>query len=204
MVGKDFWETPWFTGTPGMPEKVREGVARVAAGESIQIAMPLSCRPGDRIYEFSMRPALDETGKVVALVPEAVEITARVRAEQALAAGAEDRSHRQSYRRHRARLQQSADGGPRQPRTVAQAAADDAGLLRLVDNAAEGARRGKSLTARMLAFARRQDLKPERVDVAQLVGGMAELMAALARADDHRRHPDAGRAPAGRDRSEPA
>jgi hypothetical protein len=34
---------------------------------------------------FSMRPAMDETGKVVALVPEAVEITARVRAEQVFA-----------------------------------------------------------------------------------------------------------------------
>ena len=84
VVGKDFWDTPWFTGTPGMPEKVREGVARVAAGESIQIAMPLNMPTGYRIYEFSMRPAMDESGKVVALVPEAVEITARVRAEQAL------------------------------------------------------------------------------------------------------------------------
>src|SRR4029078_4800578 len=42
VVRKNFWETRWFTGTPGMPEKVRDAVARVAAGESIQIAMPLN------------------------------------------------------------------------------------------------------------------------------------------------------------------
>ena len=46
--------------------------------------MPLDMPTGNRIYEFSMRPAMDETGKVVALVPEAVEVTARMRAEHAL------------------------------------------------------------------------------------------------------------------------
>ena len=49
-------------------------------------------------------------------------------------------------------------------------------LLRLVDNAIEGARRGKSLTERMLAFARRQHLQPEMVSLKDLVGGMAELL----------------------------
>ena len=38
---------------------------------------------------------------------------------------------------------------------------DDPKLLRLIDNAMQGAQRGASLTQRMLAFARRQELKPE-------------------------------------------
>jgi CheY-like chemotaxis protein len=50
-------------------------------------------------------------------------------------------------------------------------------LLRLIDNAIEGAHRGKSLTDRMLAFSRRQDLQPKRVSLATLVSGMTELMA---------------------------
>jgi PAS domain S-box-containing protein len=49
-------------------------------------------------------------------------------------------------------------------------------LLRLVDNARAGAERGSNLTRRMLAFARRQELKAERVDLRQLVEGMTELM----------------------------
>jgi CheY-like chemotaxis protein/two-component sensor histidine kinase len=53
---------------------------------------------------------------------------------------------------------------------------DDPGLLRLIDNAMAGATRGSSLTRRMLAFARRQDLRSERIDVASLVGGMTELL----------------------------
>jgi PAS domain S-box-containing protein len=52
----------------------------------------------------------------------------------------------------------------------------DPALLRLLDNAVQGANRGASLTRRMLAFARRQELRSERVDAASLVGGMTELL----------------------------
>ncbi|MBN8939514.1 MAG: response regulator [Rhizobiales bacterium] len=48
--------------------------------------------------------------------------------------------------------------------------------LRLVDNAIEGAKRGAALTQRLLAFARRQELKPEIVDIPELVDGMANLL----------------------------
>ena len=43
---------------------------------------------------------------------------------------------------------------------------DDPALQRLIDGAMQGAERGATLTKRMLAFARRQELKPEAVDVA--------------------------------------
>lgn len=49
-------------------------------------------------------------------------------------------------------------------------------LMRLIDGAMEGARRGASLTQRLLAFARRQDLRPEPVDVPALVNGMSDLL----------------------------
>ncbi|MDP9007471.1 MAG: response regulator [Pseudomonadota bacterium] len=47
---------------------------------------------------------------------------------------------------------------------------------RLLQNAIQGADRGKALTQRLLAFSRRQDLKPAAVDFAQLVRGMEELL----------------------------
>ena len=53
---------------------------------------------------------------------------------------------------------------------------DDPRLLRLLDNAVQGAQRGAALTQRMLAFARRQDLKPEAVDLSGLVSGMSDLL----------------------------
>ena len=53
---------------------------------------------------------------------------------------------------------------------------DDPKLARLVESALEGAHRGASLTQRLLAFARRQDLRPEAVDVPDLVRGMTDLL----------------------------
>ncbi|MEV8651658.1 PAS domain S-box protein, partial [Mesorhizobium ciceri] len=53
---------------------------------------------------------------------------------------------------------------------------DDPQLLRLLDNAVLGARRGASLTQRMLAFARRQQLDPKPVDLIGLIDGMKDLL----------------------------
>jgi PAS domain S-box-containing protein len=46
----------------------------------------------------------------------------------------------------------------------------------LIGNAVKAAERGASLTQRMLAFARKQDLTLEAVDLSELVRGMAELL----------------------------
>ncbi|MGT2489006.1 MHYT domain-containing protein [Methylobacterium oryzae CBMB20] len=53
---------------------------------------------------------------------------------------------------------------------------DDPKLTRLLDNAVQGAQRGAALTQRMLAFARRQELNPEVVNLPQLVQGMTDLL----------------------------
>ncbi|MBU1377349.1 MAG: CHASE domain-containing protein [Alphaproteobacteria bacterium] len=53
---------------------------------------------------------------------------------------------------------------------------EDPRVGRYIDNAAEGAQRAAALTARLLAFARRQKLNPEPLDVNDLVGGMTQLL----------------------------
>jgi PAS domain S-box-containing protein len=53
---------------------------------------------------------------------------------------------------------------------------DDAKLKLLVNNAVEGARRGVSLTQRMLSFARRQELSLTAVDIRKLVSGMSDML----------------------------
>lgn len=54
--------------------------------------------------------------------------------------------------------------------------ADDARVVKLIDNAREGANRAASLTARLLAFSRRQSLNPQTVDVNTLMTGVVELI----------------------------
>jgi PAS domain S-box-containing protein len=53
---------------------------------------------------------------------------------------------------------------------------DDPRLHRLIDGALQGAERGASLTQRLLAFARQQDLKALPVDLGALVYGMIDLL----------------------------
>jgi signal transduction histidine kinase len=53
---------------------------------------------------------------------------------------------------------------------------EEAKVLRLIDGAIQGAERGASLTKRMLAFARRQELRPETVDVPNLVDSMVQML----------------------------
>jgi PAS domain S-box-containing protein len=53
---------------------------------------------------------------------------------------------------------------------------DDPKINRLLENATQGALRGVSLTQRMLAFARRQELKTESVDIPQLIQGITGLL----------------------------
>jgi signal transduction histidine kinase len=53
---------------------------------------------------------------------------------------------------------------------------EDARLHRLLDRAMEGARRGATLTQRLLAFARKQELKAQATDVRSLVEDMIGLI----------------------------
>ena len=56
VLGKPFWETPWFIDTPGMPECVRDAIPDVAKGailrREIHIRLPSS---GWRWFDFQMR-----------------------------------------------------------------------------------------------------------------------------------------------------
>jgi PAS domain S-box-containing protein len=53
---------------------------------------------------------------------------------------------------------------------------DDPRAQRLIESAMQGAQRGASLTQRMLAFARQQDLKTNSADMPALLLGMRELL----------------------------
>jgi len=53
---------------------------------------------------------------------------------------------------------------------------DDARAVRLIEGAQQGAKRGASLTQRLLAFSRRQDLRIDPVDMLALVTGMEDLL----------------------------
>ena len=52
----------------------------------------------------------------------------------------------------------------------------DPNVGRFIDGAIHAAERGATLTRRMLAFARRQDLRPEAVEIPRVIDGMADML----------------------------
>jgi PAS domain S-box-containing protein len=176
VVGKPFWTLPWFADTPGAPELVRETVKRAAAGESVRQEITLRIPAGWRTFDFSMSPVRDEAGRIVALLPEAIDITERRKAEESLL---------QSQKLET--IGQLTGGVAHDFNNLLTPIVGSIDLLRrklIGDERAQtmaaaglqSAERAKVLVNRLLAFARRQTLDPRPVDVGGLVEGMRELI----------------------------
>jgi PAS domain S-box-containing protein len=84
VLGKPFWQTPWFTGTPQMPEQVKAAIPRVASGQTVRREIVVNLPTGRRAFDFSMRPVFNAMGEVILIVPEAIELTERRAAEEQL------------------------------------------------------------------------------------------------------------------------
>ncbi|MGZ5269324.1 MAG: PAS domain-containing protein [Ramlibacter sp.] len=72
--GRPFWETPWFTSTPGASEAALAAVHGAQRGETVHTVLTVDLPIGRRSYRFSMRPAMDGRGQLIGLVPEALEL----------------------------------------------------------------------------------------------------------------------------------
>jgi PAS domain S-box-containing protein len=177
VIGKRFWHTPWFDATPGMPERIREAISAVVQGEIVRQEIHVKLPIGWRSLDFAMRPLRDEQGNVVAIVPEAVDITDRRMAEEAL---------RQSQKLEA--MGQLTGGVAHDFNNLLTPIVGSLDMLkrrglgsdreqRLIDGALQSADRAKTLVQRLLAFARRQPLQPTSVDLAGLVTGIADLIA---------------------------
>ncbi|MCE3270262.1 MAG: signal transduction protein: sensor, domain-like protein [Ramlibacter sp.] len=74
VVGRPFWQTPWFSSTPGMEERMRFAVAAAARGETVRETVELDLPIGRRRFDFSLRPVKNARGAIIGLVPEAIEL----------------------------------------------------------------------------------------------------------------------------------
>lgn len=85
VVGKLFWDTPWWDNSNEQKDWMREAIGRAAGGEFIRREVNNFGPDGKlRYVDFSITPVLDEDGEVVFLVPEGRDITQLKRAEKAL------------------------------------------------------------------------------------------------------------------------
>ena len=79
VAGKPFWDTPWFTATPGAPDAIRAAVKAAAAGQTVRHELDLQLPVGPRRFIFTIRPVFNGKGELAGLVPEGVDITGQGR-----------------------------------------------------------------------------------------------------------------------------
>jgi PAS domain S-box-containing protein len=85
VLGKPFWETPWWTHSQEQQEKLRDGISKAATGEFIRFEANHPGPDGSTHYvDCSLKPVKDETGNVVFIIPEGRDVTERKRAEDEL------------------------------------------------------------------------------------------------------------------------
>ena len=177
LLGMAFWESPWFGATPGLPGTVRAAVQAAASGRIVRQELHVNLPVGGwRWFDFSLRPVRDGSGLVVAIVPEALELTDRKHAEEALhqsqkldAMGQLTGGVAHDFNNLLVPIVGSLDllhrrrvGGEREQR--------------LIVNAMKSAERAKLLVQRLLAFARRQPLQPVPVHVGMLIEEISALV----------------------------
>jgi PAS domain S-box-containing protein len=179
VIGKPFWDTPWFTATDGMRDTIRNAFTEVMRGDEVKTEMLLHLPVGDRYFDFAMRPLYHQHGAVIGAVPEAVDITERRKGEEAL---------RQSQKMEAVgQLTGGVAHDFNNLLTIIRSATDflrrrdlpDERRRRYIDAISDTVERASKLTGQLLAFARRQPLKPQVFDVGAQVEAVAQLIRPL-------------------------
>ena len=85
IIGKKFWDTPWWSYSKKIQKQLRDAIHRASKGEFVQFETMLMAADGSlRHLDFTLKPARDEYGRIFCLIPEAWDITGRKTAEDAL------------------------------------------------------------------------------------------------------------------------
>lgn len=79
VLGKPFWEAPWWRGDAARVAQLREAIVRAQAGERVRYDVAISAGPGERItIDFQIAPLNDSPDAL--LIASGVDITGRVQA----------------------------------------------------------------------------------------------------------------------------
>ncbi|MFA4860427.1 PAS domain S-box protein [Methanoregula sp.] len=85
ILGKPYWETPWWTHSVKLQEKLRKAILDAANGEFVRFEATHRAADGSLHYvDFSLKPVKDEKGHVILLIPEGRDISERKKMEDSL------------------------------------------------------------------------------------------------------------------------
>jgi PAS domain S-box-containing protein len=85
VLGRNFWDTPWWSHTPALSERVRQAIVSAAMGEFVRFEGVHIDASGElHDIDVSMKPVSDDAGNIIYLISEGRDITERRRAEETL------------------------------------------------------------------------------------------------------------------------
>jgi PAS domain S-box-containing protein len=83
VVGRFFWEAPWWRLSEEVRSRLRQAIARAAQGEFVRYEVGVVGADGRVVtIDFSINPVRDESGNVALLIPEGRDISERIKAER--------------------------------------------------------------------------------------------------------------------------
>ncbi|HET7098438.1 MAG TPA: PAS domain S-box protein [Casimicrobiaceae bacterium] len=82
VLGKRFWEGPWWIPSAALAERVRTACARAKSGETIRGELSYFTADGsERFVDLAIAPIKDDSGRILLLAPTGTDVTDRKRAE---------------------------------------------------------------------------------------------------------------------------
>ena len=175
VIGKKFWDTPWWAHSPELQKRLREAVASAARGSAIRFEAT-HYAPDSRLHhiDFSLKPVRDAQGNVVLLIPEGHDITERLMAEEA-----KRKLEQQLLQSQKMEALGQLAGGVAHDfnnlltviagHTDMLIAGDRQNARHDLDQIKSACQRGGSMTRQLLAFSRQSVFEPKIVDVNSVV-----------------------------------
>lgn len=85
VLGRPFWETPWWRGSEEIQARIRLATDQAAAGLVFREELRYWLADGsERVVDFAMHPVRDQSGAIMLLYPTGIDVTDRKRIEVAL------------------------------------------------------------------------------------------------------------------------
>ncbi|WP_206107705.1 PAS domain S-box protein [Paludisphaera rhizosphaerae] len=85
VLGRPFWECPWWASSPTLARTIRDACERAASGETLRFEEPYLVVDGtERVMDLAITPVVDEVGRILFLSSTATDVTDRKRGEESL------------------------------------------------------------------------------------------------------------------------
>jgi two-component system cell cycle sensor histidine kinase/response regulator CckA len=184
VIGRPFWETPWWSHSSQEVDKLKAGIAQAATGAFVRFETNILAKDGTlRTLDVSLKPVMDASGNVTRLIPEGRDITALKQSER-------ERVSLTAQLHQAQRLEalgRLAGGIAHDFNNLLTVIGGNLSILQTFEAAGseqhdalaecqQASVRAVELTRQLLTFSRRQVVEPRVVDPTECLDGLQKLL----------------------------